>query len=122
MTQARHHRCIVYNIVWSCIGPDFVALPTTQAEEPGSLIRAGTKQSGCVLEIRGGDERSSTTEQHETLLEQHQGHFLKSHKHNGDADKHCINTECMCAYSTHAHKTVFRHIKQTFPNNRTETI
>lgn len=110
MTQARHQRSMGYNIVLWRMGSDSVALPATQTTEPGSLITTGTEQSGCALEIRGRDERSSTTEpQHETLLEQHQGPFVKSHEHNREMQANAGYTLNACAHAQH------RHTKRTFP-------
>lgn len=40
---------------------DFVALPEMHSKEPGSLIRAGTAHSCCVIEIRGRDVRNKET-------------------------------------------------------------
>lgn len=65
-----------------------MALPAPHSEEPGSLIRAGTERSGCVLEIRGRDESCSRTGPRcRRPLEQHQGPFVRrSHKHKHHVD------------------------------------
>lgn len=91
----------------SCVAPDFVALTVARREDSGALIRPGTEQSGCVSEIRGKHERSGPTgPQRETLLEQHQGAFVKSHNQNKAAGNVFTHAE-----ASQIHTSVLRHKK-----------
>lgn len=101
-----------------------MALPATHNKEPGGLIRAGTEQSDCVLEIRGRDERSSTTgPQRETTLERHQGPFVKSLQSQqscwGILYTHTHTHWETLTFPTRAHTESH---KRTFPNIYAQTI